>query len=256
MNRVSCNDQHNAAVWSDHAGGIVYDAELLSKHNLAVGHALFQPEYWLERQSARALSGGRGQVHFINECDCHWVLRHYHRGGLVGKLSVDRYLWLGAEATRSFREWRLLAQLYAQGLPVPRPVAARYSRSGWMYQADLLTETIAQARTLAQCLESGPLDVKVWQRLGRVLARFHAAGVQHADLNAHNILLDGNQQVFVLDFDRGRLRGSNPLWANAVLQRLWRSLSKLQTQRGIHFQMIAWQALVQTHDEQLAQLRE
>jgi 3-deoxy-D-manno-octulosonic acid kinase len=256
MSRVSRNNHYNAAVWSDHAGGIVYDAELLSKHNLVVGHALFEPEFWLARQAASALSGGRGQVYFINEGHCHWVLRHYRRGGLIGKLVADRYLWLGAAATRSFREWHLLAQLHAQGLPVPRPVAAGYLRSGLLYRADLITAALAQARTLTQCLESAPLDAQVWQHLGRTLARFHAVGVQHADLNAHNIVFDDSQQIFVLDFDRGRMRKIDPVWISKVLQRLLRSLIKLRTQRDIHFQMTDWQLLLQAHDAQLIQLRE
>jgi len=49
--------------------------------------------------------------------------------------------------------------------------------------------------------------------------------VQHADLNAHNILL-ADDAVYVLDFDRGRVRARGA-WEQAVLARLQRSLVKV-----------------------------
>src|SRR4029453_11025308 len=63
-----------------------------------------------------------------------WVLRHYRRGGLIAKLSQDSYLWTGAARTRSFAEWRLLAELRRRGLRVPAPIAARYVRGLFTYR--------------------------------------------------------------------------------------------------------------------------
>ena len=251
MSSVSSINLNKATVWNNHTGGIVYDAELLSKHQLAPAHSLFTPEFWRARYSASAQTGGRGQVHFINEGDCHWVLRHYRRGGLIGKLVTDQYLWLGQNNTRAFREWHLLAQLHAQHLPVPAPVAARYQRRGLFYQADLITVAIPQARTLAQRLATDVLDARIWQQLGRVLARFHAAGVQHADLNAHNIVFAEDHSIHVLDFDRGRIREVNKRWIDVVMQRLLRSLEKLQQQRKIRFEMSEWSVLVEAHNAAL-----
>jgi len=51
----------------------------------------------------------------------------------------------------------------------------------------------------------------------------HAAGADHADLNAHNILLDGDGVVSVIDFDRGRLRNGGS-WMRRNLARLQRCL--------------------------------
>jgi 3-deoxy-D-manno-octulosonic acid kinase len=50
--------------------------------------------------------------------------------------------------------------------------------------------------------------------------------VQHADLNAHNIMLGENGEVWLLDFDRGRLRTPGS-WRGRVLDRLARSLAKI-----------------------------
>jgi 3-deoxy-D-manno-octulosonic acid kinase len=50
--------------------------------------------------------------------------------------------------------------------------------------------------------------------------------VQHADLNAHNVLLGEHHAVYVLDFDRGRIR-ERGAWEQDVLERLRRSLRKV-----------------------------
>ena len=62
-----------------------------------------------------------------------------------------------------------------------------------------------------------------------MLARFHRAGVWHADLTAHNILLDQDGRSYLLDFDRGRLRRPGH-WRQRNLARLLRSLRKIRPQ--------------------------
>jgi tRNA A-37 threonylcarbamoyl transferase component Bud32 len=61
-----------------------------------------------------------------------------------------------------------------------------------------------------------------------VVAQLHRHGADHADLNAHNILLDDKDEVSVVDFDRGRLRTAGS-WQQHNLQRLHRSLLKVST---------------------------
>jgi 3-deoxy-D-manno-octulosonic acid kinase len=251
QHRVSSN---SVAVWKDLNSAIVYDGELLSKQHLSARPDLFDATVWQQSQAITRQSGGRGGVLFIQVADSQWVLRHYRRGGLIGKVLTDQYLWLGETATRSFREWHLLRHLHTLGLPVPIPVAARYIRSGMIYRADLLTVAIDGAQTLTQRLEKRLLDTAIWQRIGVVLARLHATGAHHADLNANNILLDAHDDVYVLDFDRGRLRSSEGIWIQAVLKRLHRSLDKLTVTRGLHFSDLDWQALVHAHDVRLQEL--
>jgi 3-deoxy-D-manno-octulosonic acid kinase len=192
-----------------------------------------------------AHAGGRGTVAFVREGGQRWVLRHYRRGGWVARVCDDTYLWTGAERTRSFAEWRLLRQLREWQLPVPRPIAARYRKAGLVYRADLITEELPTRTTLAQALRSGTLDPALWPATGRCIARLHAHGVHHADLNAHNLLLGAGDSVYVLDFDRGRIRARGA-WEQAVLERLRRSLTKVTT--GLppgRFDAAAWRSLVQ-----------
>lgn len=220
-------------------GGILYDAARLRKPQ----PALFTREYWAARGALEEFAGGRGSVCALRAEEGDWILRHYRRGGFAARISRDRYLWTGANRTRAFREWRLPARLRAMGLPVPPPVAARFERAGLWYRADLITVRLPGARTLAKIIEERALDLQTWQRIGRTIARFHAAGVHHADLNANNIMLAG-EDVYLLDFDRGRVRARGR-WEQAVIARLRRSLEKLRAKHSsLHFGEEEWTALL------------
>lgn len=188
--------------------------------------AWFDPGWWNARGSLRNAGGGRGGVGFLDTPVGPCVLRHYRRGGWMAPLLDDRYLWKGRNRSRAFAEFRLLAELSGRGLPVPAPVAARCLRRGAWYTADLITRAIDDARTLAQIIVARDLDAGLAERVGALVARFHAAGVDHADLNAHNILVtDG--ALWLVDFDRGEIRVTGTAWKLANLARLKRSLLKV-----------------------------
>lgn len=224
-------------------GGILYDADWLRKSAVVPEDALFAPEYWHAQGALNVVAGGRASVAFIRRPHGNWVLRHYRRGGLIARVVRDRYLWTGADRTRSNREWRLLAQLRQWELPVPDPIAARYQREGLFYRADLLTAAIENVDTLAQLVVRGQLDAQSWSGIGATIARFHARGVHHADLNAHNVLIDRTGRVFLLDFDRGRIRDRGA-WEQRVLARLHRSLRKISAQHAnARFTSADWAAL-------------
>jgi 3-deoxy-D-manno-octulosonic acid kinase len=192
----------------------------------SAGEALFDPDYWLKRGELAAVNGGRGAAWFIGSGADQWVLRHLRRGGKVAALSKDAYLWTGEARVRAFAEWRLLALLKQQGLPVPQPIAARYRRTGFIYRCDLITKRIPDAKPLSAALAAGAVPEPVWRAIGAAVSRLHRAGVDHADLNAHNILLTGQGGVSVIDFDRSRVRARGS-WMQANLRRLRRSLEKV-----------------------------
>jgi 3-deoxy-D-manno-octulosonic acid kinase len=206
--------------------------------------ALFDPDFWAARGELDAVETGRGAAWFIGSATNQWVLRHYRRGGFIARLSKDRYVWTGEKRVRAFAEWRLLEQLAKAGLPVPKPIAAWYRRTGLTYSCDLIIQRIADAQPLSSVLRSLALPQASWHAIGAVIAKFHHAGVDHADLNAHNILVDGAQCVSVIDFDRGRLRAPGR-WRLRNLQRLHRSLLKIS--RALppeRFTAQAWDALM------------
>ncbi|PPU92933.1 3-deoxy-D-manno-octulosonic acid kinase [Xanthomonas albilineans] len=208
-------------------GAILFDRERLRQPE----PALFSATSWAER--ARPVdAGGRGGAWFVDAPFGACVLRQYRRGGLVAKLSRDRYLWCGAHRTRSFAEFRLMRALIARKLPVPKPLAACYLRQGLRYRAALLMERLEDVRSLADRASIAGHGAP-WEETGRLLARFHRAGLDHADLNAHNILFDGNGRGWLIDFDRSVLRIPATGWRERNLKRLHRSLLKLRGERGI-----------------------
>lgn len=188
----------------------------------------FEPDFVRSNGLIAGTAGGRGTALFLNAGDEQWVLRHYCRGGLIGRVNRDRYLWLGEDRTRSFHEWRLLDTLRSLDLPVPEPVAARYQRRGVTYSADIITRrldgAVSWASRLVEAANRSPAIE--WQAVGACLRRFHDAGAYHADMNAHNIMLDSNNAVYLLDFDRGAVRKPGS-WRQATLSRLQRSLRKI-----------------------------
>jgi 3-deoxy-D-manno-octulosonic acid kinase len=212
-------------------GAILFDAGAVAQAGTArFDPAWFESQSWQGRAQVSALGAGRGSTLRVETGQTDWVLRHYRRGGMVARVLGDRYLWNGAERTRSFAEFRILAELAGRGLNVPAPVAARYRRSGVHYRADLITQWISGAMTLAERVRAGAADTADAARVGASVAGFHAAGAYHADLNAHNILLDP-QKVWLLDFDRGGVRAPARSWQSANLARLRRSLVKLGAAR-------------------------
>jgi 3-deoxy-D-manno-octulosonic acid kinase len=206
-------------------GAMLYDASRSGN----VTAAWFDAGYWRERGEIEGEAQGRGTAQLIRSGDRRYVLRHYRRGGLVARVMQDRYLWRGEQETRAFREWQLLYHLHRAGLPVPAPVAARYRREGLFYTADLITERLMDSVSLASLLRTRGIPILGWITIGRCLRTFHDLGVCHADLNAHNILLVGDDSVYLLDFDRGRLMKPG-LWCDGNLVRLRRSLEKITYQ--------------------------
>ena len=203
-------------------GAILFDAQVSPQ----VDANWFVPDYWHEQGALHTEGGGRGGIAVIETPAGECVLRHYRRGGMIAALMGDRYLWRGAARTRSFAELRLLDAIVRLGLPGPPPVAARYRRQGLFYRADLMTRRIVDAHTLAECLSAGRLDAALAEKVGTLVARFHQAGVWHADLNAHNVLVTPTT-LYLIDFDRSRIRPQAASWRQANLQRLRRSLLKL-----------------------------
>ncbi|UCE89781.1 MAG: 3-deoxy-D-manno-octulosonic acid kinase [Pseudomonadota bacterium] len=225
-------------------GCILYDADMLA--NADAG--LFDPVLLQQKGLVAGRAAGRGTTWFVTLDGHHAVLRHYHRGGMVAALLGDRYLWTGLARTRAWREWHLLREMHGMGLPVPQPLTARVRRYGPFYSADIVTARIVDSTSLSQRLRQQSLDIQGWRNIGHCIRRFHEAGVYHADLNAHNILIHGDGEVYVIDFDRGRRRSPGS-WRRGNLNRLRRSLDKLHAQYdGFAFGETGWRALLDGYD--------
>ena len=175
---------------------------------------------------------GRGPVPVLTTPRGRWVVRHYHRGGKVARLLHDRHLRIGL--ARPLREARASNEVRRRGIPTPRVMAGAVYPSGPFYRADIVTEFVADAVDLAHLLfkeeRSRRERSDVLREVGRLLARSAAAGIEHADLNARNVLVEqerGGPLPLFLDLDRCRVL---PPGVRAdprrMLARLFRSLRK------------------------------
>ena len=202
---------------------IVFDETRLAEQNLISGQA----------------GAGRGNTFFVNLDGHALVLRHYRRGGMVQRVSTNRYVFTGLSRTRAMLEFDILQQMYNMQLPVPKPYACRVIKHGATYEASIVTHRL-QGHTLAHQCCSTTLSDQQWNNIGSTIARFHKEGIYHADLNAHNILISDEGLVSLLDFDRAHFRAvstqpSSEKWCISNLDRLWRSLEKVAKQNQGEF---------------------
>jgi len=225
---------------TDKDGHIILLADPRSdqKYGFGVSSVHFEPRYWQEKSLVTGLSKGRHTTFFVepfgvtSKCNIHenWVLRHYYRGGLVAKFISDSYFYTGLEKTRCYRELELLQQMIELGLPVPKPIAARVIQQGLFYRADLLMQKIS-AVDLVALLKLETIEPLVWQSIGKTIAEFHHHGIDHADLNAHNIMMDDKKNVWLIDFDRCSKKVISKNWQQKNIERLHRSFKK---ELGLH----------------------
>lgn len=224
---------------------------------------LFNPDWLLqeaeiepveqETDAQQPLAMGRGAAWFVKYNQQHWVLKHYRRGGMVAKWNKEFYLGAMLSSTRAWQEWYLLNSLHSLGLPVPRPVAAcvswPFSRVSGLYKASIIINRIPHAMTLAEKCQDQAMTTEMWQSVGRCIARFHFHGVYHADLNANNILFDQDDKVYLIDFDKGKIKPAGT-WEQENLSRLNRSLLKL---KGLHdgfgFSEENWNVLLEAYKD-------
>lgn len=203
---------------------VLYDPERLAEPSVD----WFEPAHWERSGAISDRFGGRAEALAVDGPFGAAVLKVYRRGGLVRHLVQRRYAWTGLDRARSVREWRVLRALFGAGLPVPEPLAAHVQRTGLTYQAALLTRRIEEAIPLSTA--AGTFDAERWDDVDRMIDRFAAAGLWHADLNATNILVTPDGKLWMIDFDRARI-SDRPVRPDTMHARLARSLEKMGARR-------------------------
>ena len=199
---------------------IVYDEEAWPAAEFGHGDV----EYWRDRDAVSDEVSGRGEAWVVDAAAGKFVLRPYRRGGIPGAVVSQSYLWTGLKRSRPWREFQIIDKLYSNGAPVPRPLFATITRKKLAYEASLATQFIPNRGTLAQNLLE-PSAVP-WEAIGAAICSVHSHGVNHADLNAHNILIGEDDRITIIDFDRATVPDKGE-WQADNLARLHRSLEKL-----------------------------
>lgn len=171
-----------------------------------------------------------------------WAVRRYFRGGLMRPLG-DRFLRVGRP--RSFLELENSARMEDLGFATPRVMAAAVYPSGFLYRADLVTEFVPHARTLADVLfgvhapscasTAGETRREALACTRDLITRLSQAGVHHGDLNAENVLIARETQqvhAILIDLDGCRVvEPGDPVDAGRLRRRLVRSIRKLDRAR-------------------------
>lgn len=102
-------------------------------------------------------------------------------------------------------EFAVQQQLFAAGLAVPEPLELRREDGA----IELVSRYLAGASSLAE-LQRSPTGVAapavLARRIGELVARAHALGLDHPDLHEKNLLVTPAGEPFVVDFHRARVR--------------------------------------------------
>jgi len=180
-------------------------------------------------------AAGRGSVGLFKLADGEGVLRRCRRGGLVGKLVKEGYLF----KNRPWGEFRVHEHLYDGGISVPEPLGVMWEQHGPVFRGAIATRRVEAVGLRSWIAESkGEADL-VLASIGRLVSSMHDAGVYHADLHVENILVDG-ENAFLIDFDNASLHKSlSGIQRARNLLRLRRSFQKWKMPESAFDQILA-----------------
>ncbi len=153
------------------------------------------------------------------------VVKYYFRGGLVQYVNQRRYLNLGK--TRCQIEYEWLQKVRTLGINAPDPIAFAY-RGRLLYQGWLVTREIEHHQTLAHISHSNEKQaLMLMKAVNKQVTTLIENRILHADLHPGNVIVDSQNQVYFLDFDKGSIfpRGKNIL-RNRYTRRWNRTIQK------------------------------
>jgi len=207
-------------------------------------------EAWSALGESVDLGGGRGVTRARlapvpgPDGRARWVCRHYRRGGWLARVLEDRYVAVGTE--RPFRELIASVAARARGVRTPAVVAGAVYRVGLVYRADIVTEEVADAPSLAAWLRTPrdrPSAEDLLVRAGRAVGTLERACVVHADAHAGNILMSRDGPAWIVDLDRAAVLAPDTRVPLRMRARLERSLHTACVRHGLEISASAWDAL-------------
>jgi tRNA A-37 threonylcarbamoyl transferase component Bud32 len=153
------------------------------------------------------------------------AIKSYIRGGWIQYLSKRRYLKLGK--SRAQIEFEMLQFVRDIGINAPEPIAyAHYGRI--FYQAWLVSRAIKHPVSLA--VLSLKDEENALQAMASVIGQIKLLiqnDILHVDLHPGNIVVDERGEIYLVDFDKGRVHhGSREKLKNRYLTRWQRAVVK------------------------------
>jgi 3-deoxy-D-manno-octulosonic acid kinase len=210
-------------------------SETFSKDSLCVGSAITLTDDQLTRlrdlcrlqfKPAEVALQGRAAV-IIDRIDGIGpvAVKMYRRGGFVRRLIKSHYLKIGP--TRCQKEFELLQNIRRLGVNAPEPIAFAYS-GRLCYLGWLITRAIDRPGSLIHLART---DTDAAQKImPAVIEQFSLLirhRIHHIDLHPGNVLIDAQDRVFIIDFDKGRVfSGSRNKLRDHYLHRWQRAVRK------------------------------
>ncbi|RLA08111.1 MAG: 3-deoxy-D-manno-octulosonic acid kinase [Gammaproteobacteria bacterium] len=210
---------------------------IIDKKLKPLNEKIFSDDFLQEQALVYKTQSGRSDTLFFEWNKLKIVKKHYYRGGLMSKISQDKYFYLGNKFIRAYAEFYLLIFLNKKNMRSPVPLGLRVVKNGLFYTCDLLTQEIENSISLADLVQNKNIKKSHWQNIGQEIARFHNIGLHHADLNSNNILLV-KAVPYLIDFDKCKIKKCATRWQQKNLRRLLRSLKKLTNFNEQDFQIL------------------
>jgi len=177
-------------------------------------------------KTADSVLGGRSSV-LIDEINGLGpvVVKYYRRGGLVRYIVKQRYLKCGK--TRGQKEYELLQKVRNLGINAPEPIVFAY-RGCLFYQGWLVTREIKHHQTLAKLsLSNEKLTHFVMENVIEQVSTLIKNSILHVDLHPGNVIVDNQNKVYILDFDKGGIfPGNKNILKSRYIRRWNRAIKK------------------------------
>jgi len=202
---------------------IQYNSNVFSNFS----NKLFNIDYISKEGLIKSVMDGRGKALELEYGGKSYFLKHYIRGGFVAKISYDRYIFNSLASTRAVKEYNFLNTMNDKGLPVPKAAALQVITNHFTYKADLITCKIENEGTLYEFIKNNKMTKALWNALSTTIEKFYQENVYHSDLNAKNIIIDKDNNFFLLDFDNSYFFYDKKLFTKSMF-RLERSLKKIK----------------------------
>lgn len=176
--------------------------------------------------------GGRGGTRRVKFGGRTLYLRKCLRGGMMRYLTHDLYLLRPA---RPLVELVVTEKARAAGCRVPLVVGVCVEEAGVFYRGWVVTEEVGEASPWFALYQQAdePGRGRLLVAAGRAMRLLNAAGVYHADLNVHNLLVCGDGEVAIVDFDKASIAAPDDVRrGERGRDRFWRSLNKVCANEG------------------------
>lgn len=147
------------------------------------------------------------------------VVKTYARGGLIYHMNKEHYLRLGK--TRCQVELEFMQKATAAGVNVPEPIAF-VSCGGLIYKAWLVSRAVVNSQTFAVVCQADTDRAKTLvPAITENIRKLVYGKIYHVDLHPGNILIDGENKPYIIDFDRARFFSGSPARLWKAYQRRW-----------------------------------